>query len=176
MRDGCHRWRRCGRHSGRASFGEGFWARCKTLERSCYVGDATIEAARFFTRDMFRQIGGYDETLLGGEDWDLHERARRTGAVVGRTEACIRHDEGHLRLGELVTKKFRYGKTLGRYARKHPALARSQLRLVRPAFLRHRDRLLDDPLVAAGMIVMKLLEATAGMAGLIAAATDKPSR
>jgi GT2 family glycosyltransferase len=158
------------------SFGVGFWARCKALERSCYVGDTSIEAARFFTREIFERAGGYDETLVGPEDWDLHERARQAGAPVGRTAANIRHDEGRLRLDDLLAKKFRYGKTLGRYRRKHPALARSQLRLFRPAFLRHRARLLRSPLVTSGMAVMKSAEAAAGAAGLIAATIERRRR
>jgi glycosyltransferase involved in cell wall biosynthesis len=152
-----------------ASFGEGFWARCKALERSCYVGDASIEAARFFTREIFERVHGYDEALVGPEDWDLHERARRAGARLGRTTACIWHDEGRLSLRNLMAKKFRYGKTLGRYARKHPALAPSQLRLIRPAFLRHRGRLIRSPVTASGMVVMKTAEAAAGVAGMIGA-------
>jgi glycosyltransferase involved in cell wall biosynthesis len=155
------------------SFGVGFWARCKALERSCYVGDTSIEAARFFTREMFERAGGYDETLMGTEDWDLHERVSQAGARVGRTAANIWHDEGRLELDELLAKKFRYGKTLGRYRRKHPALARSQLRLFRPAFLRHRARLLRSPLVTSGIVVMKSAEAAAGAAGLIAATIER---
>jgi glycosyltransferase involved in cell wall biosynthesis len=159
-----------------ASFGEGFWARCKSLERSCYVGDSAIEAARFFKREVFEEIGGYDEQLVGGEDWDLHERAKRSGASVGRTAAYISHDEGRLGLRRLLAKKFQYGKTLGGYVRKHPELARSQLQPLRPAFLRHRRRLVRHPLVTTGIVLMKLAEAGAGVAGLIAATTERRSR
>jgi glycosyltransferase involved in cell wall biosynthesis len=158
-----------------ASFGEGFWARCKALERSCYIEDAAIEAARFYTREIFEALGGYDEQLVGGEDWDLHERAKRAGASVGRAAAYIWHDEGQLDLGQLLAKKFRYGKTLGRYARKHPALARSQLGPLRLAFLRHRGRLVRSPLVTAGIVVMKLAEAGAGIAGLVVATAERRS-
>jgi glycosyltransferase involved in cell wall biosynthesis len=150
------------------SFGEGFWARCKALERSCYVGDSTIEAARFFARPIFERVCGYDECLVAGEDWDLHERVVRSGAVVDRISAVILHDEGALRISELTAKKFHYGKTLGVYTKKHPALARQQLRLIRPAFFRHRGRLAKDPVVASGMILMKASEAAAGAAGMLA--------
>jgi len=151
------------------SFGDGFWARCKALERSCYVGDASIEAARFFTREIFERVGGYDEMLVGPEDWDLHERVARTGAPVGRTSALIWHDEGRLRLSHLAAKKFHYGKTFGAYIDKHRPLAKTQLRLIRPAFIRHRRRLAQHPVTAAGMVVMKTSEAAAGAAGLLAA-------
>jgi glycosyltransferase involved in cell wall biosynthesis len=158
------------------SFGVGFWARCKALERSCYVGDASIEAARFFTREIFERVGGYDIALMGSEDWDLHERARQADARVSRTAAKIWHDEGRLELDELLAKKFSYGKTLGRYRRKHPALARSQLRLFRPAFFRHRARLLRSPFLTSGILVMKSGEAAAGAAGLIAATIERRRR
>jgi GT2 family glycosyltransferase len=150
------------------SFGEGFWARCKALERSCYVGDASIEAARFFTREVFERIGGYDEALVGPEDWDLHERAIRAGAKTARTDALIWHDEGRLRLRQQAAKKFHYGKTFGVYIEKHPDLAGTQLRLVRPAFIRHRRRLARDPVTTVGMLIMKTSEVAAGAAGLLA--------
>jgi glycosyltransferase involved in cell wall biosynthesis len=157
------------------SFGRGFWARCKALERSCYVGDASIEAARFFSRSLFDSVGGYDESLTAAEDWDLHERVRRSAAAIARTRAYIDHDEGHLRLRNLLTKKFHYGTTIHAYRVKHPELARSQLRLARPAFLRHRRSLVRQPATALGMVVMKVAEVGAGAAGLVAGRVlDRP--
>lgn len=150
------------------SFGDGFWTRCKALERSCYVGDDTIEAARFFAREAFFRAGGYDEAMSAGEDWDLHERVRAGGARSGRTCACIRHDEGLLRVRRLLAKKYYYGRELAAYRAKHPQLARSQLRLLRPSFLRHRRRLLRHPILLTGMVAMKSCEFAVGALGLAA--------
>jgi glycosyltransferase involved in cell wall biosynthesis len=149
------------------SVGKGFWARCKALERSCYVGEETIEAARCFPRAFFLELDGFDEHLPAGpEDWDLHERARLTGARVVRTSAYIQHDEGALRLKHTLAKKFHYGGSMGAYIRRHPTLARRQLLPIRPAFLRHWRRLASEPGLAAGMMFMKSLEFLAGAAGL----------
>jgi glycosyltransferase involved in cell wall biosynthesis len=150
------------------SFGRGFWARCKALERSFYVGDAIIEAGRFFVRDAFFRVGGYDETLTGPEDWDLHARMRAAGSPLARTRAKIRHDEGELRLWDLAAKKFHYGRTMKRYINRHPDLARRQLRVLRPQFFRIRA-LRVNPITFAGMIVMKTCEFGAGLAGILMA-------
>lgn len=147
------------------SFGHGFWARCRALERSCYAGDDTVEAGRFFPRELFESCGGYDESLSAGEDWDLHARCLDAGARVARVHAAIHHDEGDLRLRGQLAKKFYYGRELRRYRAKQPDRARAQLRLLRPAYIRHRRRLVREPVALVGMSLMKLAEALAGAAG-----------
>ena len=151
------------------SFGTGFWAECKAFERSFYVGDETIEAARFFAVNAIAEVGGFDEMLPPGpEDWDLHERFRKRGLPIARTRALIHHDEGEVRLAHLMRKKFYYGRGMPAYVRKHPARARQQLRLFRPAFVSGWRRLATNPGAAAGMVFMKLCEVAAGAAGFAA--------
>jgi glycosyltransferase involved in cell wall biosynthesis len=150
------------------SFGDGYWTQAKILERSCYYGDETMEAARFFPREVFDRVGGFDEDIVAGpEDWDLHARVRALGGPIGHSRALIWHDEGRLRLRETMATKYYYGKSTAAYLRKHPELARQQLTIVRPAFLRHWRRLAARPHLAAGMIVMKALELASGAAGLL---------
>lgn len=40
------------------SFGEGYLASCRVLEKSLYVGDSDVEAPRAFRVELFDQIGG----------------------------------------------------------------------------------------------------------------------
>jgi glycosyltransferase involved in cell wall biosynthesis len=147
------------------SVGEGFWTKCKALERSCYVGDDTIEAARFFGKDVFFGVGRFDEEITGQEDWDLHVRIRKTGFRIGRINSFIRHNEGRLNLRKTVIKKRNYGRTLKIYATKHPKEASVQLTLIRPAFIRNWRKLAKDPVHALGMVFMKVCEFGAGWIG-----------
>ena len=153
-----------------ATIGAGLVARIRKLERSCYEGDPTVEAARFFERRTFLRYDGYDEGLSGPEDWDLPARMRRAGERVGRADAArILHDETGLTLKAHLGKKFYYGKSLRRYAGRHPQLAARQFNLFRPAFIRNWRRLLRHPLLASGMFVLKTAEFTAGAAGALTA-------
>ena len=149
------------------SKGVGYWAACKALERACYVGDDSVEAARFIQGELFAEVGGFDEDLTGPEDWELTARIRKAGKPIGRTSTPLIHDEGHLGLRETIRTKFYYGRTMPRYLRKHPKVGRGQMTLLRPAFFRHRDLLIRHPILTSGMIVMKTAEAGAGAMGMV---------
>jgi len=140
------------------SVGIGFWANCKALEKSCYIGDELIEAPRFFKREVFEAVKGYDPELEAGEDWDLNQRIGKAGYRIGRIRAFIRHHEGRLSLRETMLKKYQYGKTLELYRIKHPKEAKDQLNLIRPAFIKNWKILAKDPIHALGMLFMKTCE------------------
>jgi len=149
------------------SVGEGFWARCRALEKACYIGDDLIEAARFFRKSVFESVGGYDAALEAGEDWNMHLRVKVVDCKIGRVNAFIKHLEGKLSLRDAVLKKYRYGKTLERYVRRHPEKAKAQLKILRPAFLKNRKILTEDPLHSLGMLFMKICEFFAGKLGYV---------
>ena len=147
--------------------GAGLVARCRALERRCYEGDPTIEAARFFERTAFVRHGGYDESLTGPEDWDLPARMKVSGELVSRADgALIDHDEGDLRLGDHLRKKYYYGKSFALYMRRHPDLARTQLSPLRPALVRNWRRLAAEPILGIGVVILKAAEFGAGGLGL----------
>jgi len=163
------------------SIGQGFWAACRALERSCYAGDDGIEAARFFKRELFERCGGFDEDLTGPEDWDITDRVA-TGNHLPRATSTIVHDEGRLTLRADLAKKRYYAGSSLRYWRKHRVKATRQANLVlRPAFLRSRRLLFRHPTLAAGVLSLKTLEALAILLGLMEGAVRarslrKPSK
>lgn len=148
--------------------GEGFWVKCRALERSCYVGDDRVEAARFYSRGAFMSVGGYDERLVGGEDWDLSQRVAR-GASLGRTNARILHDERRLNLRRHLAKKAYYAGSYRHYWRKHGVSSLAMANTIaRPAFLRNWRRLIRHPALTAGMVSLKGLELGASVYGMVA--------
>lgn len=154
------------------SFGEGYWAECKRLERSFYVGVEWMEAARFFDAKTYRKLGGYDSNLISGEDWDLSQRVADI-APHQHIMALIFHNEGHLKLGRTLGKKYYYAKQITRYlsrtnhtqnaSRQTNALTRYML------FLRNPIKLFKRPHVGFGMLFMKTMEFGAGAFGVLAA-------
>jgi glycosyltransferase involved in cell wall biosynthesis len=149
------------------SIGEGFWARCRALERSCYGGDDSAEAARFFLRQAFAGAGGYDEDLTALEDWDLSQRVAG-GSHLPRISATILHDEGRLRLMSAAAKKRYYGASFRRLVRKHGrrALVRANF-VARPAFFRNWRRLRSGGVATPGMFVLKSVELLAAASGAL---------
>ncbi len=140
------------------SFGEGFWTKCRMLERQCYTGDDTVEAARIYKRSDFFAVGGFDLALNGPEDWDLSRRIT-AGTTVPRTDAIIHHDEGRTTLPGCFVKRRYYAPGYLRYLRKHRGSALDRANpVLRSAFLRHWRTLIRHPVMTPGMFVLKAVD------------------
>lgn len=156
------------------SFGEGFWAKCRQLEKKCYLGDDMIEAARFFGKKAFWNVGGWDEKMVSGEDWDLTRRIR-SKYRIGRIKSSIYHNEYKLTLWVAIKKKFYYASVSGIYLKKNPLDLLTMIFFIfRPSFLRNWRLILSDPFHGIGMFFLKIMELAAGGVGYLSSKLPRP--
>ena len=151
------------------SFGKGFWAECKHLERSFYIGISFMEAARFFDKEAFLKVKGYDENLVSGEDWYLSQKLEKIGKI-GRINAKIFHNEGRLTYISSVSKKYYYAKHFAKYINLKDNLhLKNQISIGRRylLFFAHPKKLFSNPMVGLGMLFLKTSEFAAGGIGYL---------
>ncbi len=153
------------------SIGRTYWEKVKAFERSFYnqEGDYTTDAARFFAKKAYRQAGGYDEAITGPEDWDLPESITKLGFNVERINAVIFHHEKISSPLELARKKYYYALKSHRYLSKQniPAFSPKTIYFLRPVFYKHLDKILTNPFLSIGMILMLSLELAGGGLGYL---------
>lgn len=146
--------------------GEGFWEKCRSIEKRAYLGDDRIEAARGFRRSTVLEAGGYDESLTGPEDWDLPDRIVAAGGKLDRIEAVIHHDERGLSLWEMFGKKRYYGRSVGELFAREPERAKG--RRARPRMLkRFVQEGWRDPVHLGGLFVLKAVEFSGAGLGML---------
>jgi arabinofuranan 3-O-arabinosyltransferase len=144
--------------------GSGYWTAVRAFERSLYVGNENVEAARFFDRPQLAQLGGFNEALTGGEDWDLDIRVRARG-TVGRIDAPIEHDEGEVKFLDACKKKAYYATGYSSFLAEHGKSKMLKIALDRP-YIRSPQLLFNA--LGAGLIALKVGEAVAMTSALIA--------
>jgi glycosyltransferase involved in cell wall biosynthesis len=96
--------------------GNSFWVKVRNFERSFYDG-TPIDAVRFLRKDAFFKVGGFDEELYAGEDWDLDRRLKQIGKI-GIIDSSLYHDEGKFNIKEYLRKKRYYSKGCIKYVQK----------------------------------------------------------
>lgn len=149
--------------------GRGYWARGRVIDKAAVEATGHGVSLRAFSRSIFDRLGGYDDELEAGEDLDLHRRIVAAGITVEHiSSAPIKHDEGNLRLMEVVRKKYRYGTSMPRFESKHgsgvlthgwPSRLMSGIRIGAGR----------DPLAVPAFLILKFVEAGAGSCGRLLA-------
>lgn len=142
--------------------GTGYWIKVRNFERSFY--DATVvDAVRFIRRDVFLDLGGFDLSLCGPEDWDMDRRLGERGPLH-LISSPLFHDEGAFSFSTYLKKKSYYARTMDAYRVKwhNDVIVRKQLgfyyRFI-GVFVENGKwkRLVRHPLLAAGMYFLRFL-------------------
>ena len=143
-----------------------FWSRVRKFERDMHQEGGSNIAVRFVKRKVWLNLGGLDENLVAGEDYDFHERFRMRGHNFGLTKSYELHLNEPRTLAEVVIKHYYYGKTIVRYVRKSPLSASIKLDPMRAVRRRNRTSF-RDPVLIGGYAIYQLVRYVATMFGVI---------
>ena len=145
-----------------------FWSRVRKAERDCYRNDEFNVAARFWKRKAFLSVGGFDENLVAGDDYDLHNRLLEAGFRIGRIASEEIHIGEPRTLAEIVWKHYYYGKSIGRFIRKNPKRAMIQLSPFRMSYVKCLSNFLNNPLLMVGFTIYQIVRYMAAAIGIVA--------
>ncbi len=144
-----------------------FWSKVKALERDVYIGDDFIESARFFKRDVFLKLGGYNtKMVLHADDYDMQKRLNDNSYKTGRISSVETHIDEVDSLKTVFLKSFYYGMHSLKYLKTYKSYAVTQLLPIRAAYFRNWKLFMKHPLLTAGFGIFKVVQYTSATAGL----------
>ena len=73
-----------------------------------------------FRRSALERVGGFDESMVRAQDWELNHRIRQTGGLVWFTPDLHVTDRPRPNLRALAKQYFEYGRWRREVARRHP--------------------------------------------------------
>src|ERR1700722_213382 len=119
------------------------------------AGPADTVYLGVYRREAIEKVGGYDETMLVAEDWELNYRIRAAGGLIWFTPDLKVTYRPRATLGTLAKQQFRYGRWRGVVPRRYPET-------VNPRYL--------APPVATALNAVGLVLGAAGLIGTLAGA------
>ena len=84
------------------------------------AGPADTVYLGVYRREAIEQVGGYDETMLVAEDWELNYRIRAAGGLIWFTPDLKVTYRPRATLDALAKQQFRYGRWRRVVARRYP--------------------------------------------------------
>ncbi len=149
-------------------------AKIRKFEVDMYKYDLTHSSARFVKKNIYKKIGGFDDDITAGEDYDFQNKLNRAGYRTGFI------DEEALHLGEPTSfwkhmiKYYTYGKDFRKYRSKNKDNAGKQLSFFRNTYFKHWKHFAVNPVLGLAFILYHSTKYVFGALGYIIG--SKPSK
>jgi hypothetical protein len=111
-------------------------------------------------------VRGFDETIVAGDDYDLHDRLLKNGFKIGRIKAEEVHIGEPKTLAEVVQKHYYCGKNREGFVRKHVRGLR-QLSPLIESYTNGLSNFLSDPILIVGFVVYQSVKYPAAATGIM---------
>lgn len=145
-------------------------ARIRKFEVDMYKYNLDHSSARFVSKKLYQEIGGFDSSITAGEDYDFQNKLNRAGAKTGFIAAEALHLGEPKSMTKHLRKYYDYGKDFVNYkgaATKEES--GTQLGFVRRVYVKNWRKFLRHPLTGGTFIAYHTAKYAAGGVGLAVA-------
>lgn len=138
------------------------WSKVRKFERDMYKYDTNNISCRFSTKQLFDTVWWFNETLVAGEDYDIHNRMLAAWWRIGFIDA----EESHLweprSLWDIIKKHYYYGQSL--WSSDGNSLSLQNVSPIRAWYLKHRKKFILNPGLA---LLFSIYQCTRFAAGFL---------
>lgn len=144
-----------------------FWAKVRKLEKDCYKYDPQRNVSRFYKKSLFYEIGGYNEEIVSGEDYDVQNRI-----INNNYKTCFIKSEGfHLgepkTINQIIKSNYNYGKTVKHFLRHNKVKGMKQMGPIRVSLLKNWKNFMKNPFLTLGFIVYYFVSYISTFLGIV---------
>jgi glycosyltransferase involved in cell wall biosynthesis len=139
----------------------------RKFEVDMYKYDLMHSSARFVRRRVYAAIGGFNERITAGEDYDFQNKLNRAHYRTGFIDAEALHLGEPRKLWPHLKKFYDYGRDFVHYQQHNQAESRQQLSFFRSVYWRHRWRFVAHPFMSLAFLAYMLAKYIAGGAGFV---------
>jgi glycosyltransferase involved in cell wall biosynthesis len=147
----------------------GWIARIRKFEVDMYKYDLDHSSARFLSKEVFQSIGGFDEAITAGEDYDFQNRLNAAGYRTGFIGPEALHLGEPTSIWKHMKKYYSYGGDFVIYSRRNPDTSKRQLRFIRGVYVRNWRKFVRHPIRGLSFVTYSACKFAFGSAGFVAA-------
>jgi Glycosyltransferases, probably involved in cell wall biogenesis len=144
-----------------------FWAKIRKFEKDCYKYDSSRNVSRFYKKKVFDEIGGYNENITFGEDYDIQNRIKIRNYKIGFVEAEGLHLGEPTTLKEVISKQYYYGRTMKAFLKENKSRGLIQVSPIRKSFLINWKKFVKNPFLTLSFLFYEIIYYSSAIAGYL---------
>jgi GT2 family glycosyltransferase len=148
-------------------------AKIRKFEVDMYKYQISHSSARFFKKSIYEIIGGFNEQIIAGEDYDIQNRLNRSSYKTGFIHAEALHLGEPKKFWPHMYKYYQYGKDSLNFKKVNEEEFRGQMYKTVKLFTRNWKKLIFHPLKSFLFVIYSILKFGAGGVGLLSGLIKK---
>ena len=142
-------------------------AKIRKFEVDMYKYDLTHASARFLKKPIYIKLGGYNEKITAGQDYDLQNKINRANYKTAFVNAEAIHLGEPKSFWKHLLKYYDYGNNFVIYQQINKEESKKQLSFFRKVYFKNWRKFIKQPILGIGFIFYNICKYSFGGAGFL---------